>query len=84
MKVKLREVNFWFHHRLPDGDWHQTVIHAGLLDGKLHLSFTISGTDERENLPASLVDAIREGLTYAQKNVNVKDLSEKDPPESDE
>jgi hypothetical protein len=85
MKIKLREVSFWFHHTLPGGGWHQFVVHAGLLNGALSLSFTISGTDEtRENLPASLVDAIREGLAYAQRNVNVKDLREMDPPESDE
>lgn len=85
MKIKLREVTFWFHHRLADGDWHQFVVHAGLLNGALSLSFTITGTEEtRENLPAGLVDAIKEGLAYAQKHVNVKDLREQDPQESDE
>lgn len=78
---KLVEVAFTFHIPIAGGrDWNQVVVHAGLLRGRLDLSFSISGPAEsRETLPASMVDGIRKGLEYAARNVQERDLTEIDP-----
>lgn len=79
MKAKLIEVDFTF--QLParnPGDVHQFHIHVGRLNGKTNLTFTLSGADEHENLPAALAGAIQEGLAYAQKHVVERDLRDPD------
>lgn len=84
-KPRLVEVAFYFHVPIPGGgDWNQVVVHAGLLRGRLNLSFSISGPAEaRETLPATLVDGIRAGLEYASRSVKVNDLREHDSEDQD-
>lgn len=86
MKVKLIEVDYIFA-AVPASGAHgnRVTVQAGLLRKKLYLSFSLGGpADNREVLPADLVDAIKAGLDYAAKHVVVKDLVEVDPePEED-
>ena len=80
MKAKLVEVDFIFLTGETDGSHgNRVTVQAGLLRKKLYLSFCIGGpADNRECLPAALIDAIRAGLEYARKHVRVADLVEQD------
>jgi hypothetical protein len=87
MKPKLVEVDFIFISRTSGGGHENRITaQAGLFRRKLSLSFSIGGpAEDRETLPAELVDAIKTALTYAEKNVRVQDLVEIDPePEVEE
>lgn len=81
MKPKLREVDYVFELSIADGsDWHMVTVQCGLLDGELHVTFSIAG-EAQVSLPAELVDGIREALEFARKRTRAQDLSEKDPSE---
>lgn len=83
VKAKLREMDLVFH--VPVGgesrDWHQVVVQVALLRGALDISFSVPGLEEREPIPASVLDGIQEAVAWARKNVRARDLVEMDPPE---
>lgn len=80
MKAKLREVDFVFH--VPVGsdarDWRQVTLQVGLLHGEMNITFSISGVEDRETIPASVLDGIQEAVAWAHKTVRARDLSEMD------
>lgn len=83
VRVKLREVDLIFH--VPVGserqDWRQVVIQVGLLDGAMDITFSIHGLEDRETIPESVIEGIREAVAWAKKNVKARDLTEMDPGE---
>jgi hypothetical protein len=81
MKIKLREVDLVFHIpvRGDARNWRQVVLQVGVLHGVLDITFSISGLEERETIPASVIEGIQEAIAWATKNVKAKDLVEMDP-----
>lgn len=77
-KPRLVEVDFIYITDVPGGGRQNRItVHASLHRSKLYLSFSIGGPAEnRETLPAALIEAISFGLEYAGKHVRVQDLSE--------
>lgn len=87
MKLSLIEVDYIFAAVPADGaHGNRVTVQAGLLRKKLYLSFSIGGpADNRDTLPAGLVDAIKAGLEYARKHTRAQDLIEVYPePEEGE
>jgi hypothetical protein len=80
-KPRLVEIDFIYITDVPSGGYQNRItVHASLHRSKLWLSFSIGGPAEnRETLPAALVDDIKFGLDYAGKHVRVQDLVEIDP-----
>jgi hypothetical protein len=85
VKAKLREVDLVFHIPIPGQarDWRQVIVRIGLLHGKLDVTFSIPGAEDRETLPEAIIDGLQEAVGWARKNVRAKDLVEMDPEEED-
>lgn len=83
MKAKLREVDLIFHVpvRGDAKNWRQVIIQVGVLRGELDITFSVPGLEERETIPASVIEGIQEAVHWAKNNVKVKDLVEMDSEE---
>lgn len=86
VKVKLREVDLIFHIpvRGERRDWRQVYVQVGILHGKLNITFSLPGAEDRETLPEEILEGLREAVEWARKNVRAKDLVEMDPEERDD
>jgi len=50
----------------------------------LDITFSITGVEDRETIPTSVIEGIQEAVAWARRNVKAKDLVEMDPKEREE